>query len=165
MIEVRVALGPGAAETPEDRKRLLVELFSHIKTATAKEDLLLYLRTRLLVHMARKLKCQKIFTAENATRMAIKIMSLTSKGRGYTLPFETTFQDDRFPGVLLLRPMKDTLSKEVGIFNNLHKISSLALPSFTTLDPNPKASIDHLTEGQLLFSHEIQLLFSARFQC
>ena len=121
-------------------------MFDGIRTVTAKEDLLSHLRLRLLVHLARKHGCTKMFLGDNATRVAINILALTSQGRGYTLPFEGTFSDKRFEGLELLRPMRDILSKEVGLYNHLQHVASVPLPTFTSLDPNPKASITHLTE-------------------
>jgi len=91
-------------------------------------------------------RCNKVFLADNGTRLAIRVIAFTSKGRGYTLPFETCFSDKRFPDVTFLRPMKEILAKEVGIYNHYRNISSLILPDFCTKSTNPKLSIDFLTE-------------------
>ena len=76
-----------------------------------------------------------------------KVMSLTSKGRGFVVPLEANSEDKREQGVVFIRPMKDILSKEIGIYNHFMKIESIHRPTFTTLSTNPKDSIEHLTEG------------------
>ena len=91
--------------------------------------------------------------------MAIKVISLTSKGRGYTLPLETCLMDNRFPDLKLLRPLKDILSKEIGIFNYYKNIEPIIIPTFTTKAVNPKTSIDHLTEGNFFFKKKNLFIF------
>ena len=46
----------------------------------------------------------------------------------------------------IMRPMKDMLSKEIGLYNQFLHLDSVFIPSLTTMLP-PKASIERLTEG------------------
>ena len=46
----------------------------------------------------------------------------------------------------VMRPMKDMLSKEIGLYNQFLHLDSIFIPSLTTMLP-PKASIERLTEG------------------
>jgi hypothetical protein len=43
-------------------------------------------------------RCTKILVGESATHLAIKVISMTSKGRGAMLFAETTFEDQRYEG-------------------------------------------------------------------
>lgn len=87
--------------------------------------------------------------ADSSTRQAIKMISMTSKGRGYSIPLDIGVENDTsFPDLAILRPMKDILSKEIGLYNrfcNLEKYV-LAPTNWATKAP-PKNSIERLTEG------------------
>ncbi|CAJ0887643.1 7597_t:CDS:10 [Entrophospora sp. SA101] len=77
----------------------------------------------------------------------INVMSLTSKGRGFTLPLEISAQEDSwFKGLVVSRPMKDMLSKEIGIYNHFLELDIIFTPTLTTMKTSSKASIDKLTE-------------------
>ncbi|KAI8997672.1 hypothetical protein BDB01DRAFT_840856 [Pilobolus umbonatus] len=126
----------------------LKTLFNSIKKTTAKEDLLWNMKMALLVDTARREGCSYIFMADCATRQAIKMIALTSKGRGYSLPLDIGVENDiSFPGICVMRPMKDMLAKEIGFYNHFADISNLVIPTtnFNTMAPT-KNSIDRLTE-------------------
>ncbi|XP_069681595.1 cytoplasmic tRNA 2-thiolation protein 2-B [Periplaneta americana] len=121
------------------------KLMSSVHSLTAKEDLLQKIRNRLLLKIAKQLKCTKIFTAETANHLAVKILSNVSVGRGAQLPLDVGFCDNRDPGVMLLRPMRDFMKKEVVFYNAFNKIVSIAVPSLGT-KAGSHASIQKLTE-------------------
>ncbi|RCH94100.1 Cytoplasmic tRNA 2-thiolation protein 2, partial [Rhizopus stolonifer] len=126
----------------------LKQLFSSIKKTTAKEDLLWNIKMAMLVHVARREGCMYIFMADSATRQAIKMISMTSKGRGYSLPLDIGVDNQQsFPDVCIMRPMKDMLSKEIGFYNYFFKIDKFVLSPFNfgTMMAG-KTSIDRLTE-------------------
>ena len=65
-----------------------VRLFEQCRTVDAREDFLWMLRMRMLDRVARRFGCQWIMLGESATRVAIRTLAATSKGRGYTLPWD-----------------------------------------------------------------------------
>lgn len=86
--------------------------------------------------------------ADSATRQAIKMISMTSKGRGYSLALDIGVDNQQsFKDVCIMRPMKDMLSKEIGFYNHFTNIDKLVLSPFNfgTMMPG-KSSIDRLTE-------------------
>jgi cytoplasmic tRNA 2-thiolation protein 2 len=48
--------------------------------------------------------------------------------------------------LVILRPMKDMLSKEIRIYNQFLKLDTIFTPTLTTMKSS-KVSIDRLTEG------------------
>ncbi|CAJ0826104.1 2966_t:CDS:2 [Entrophospora sp. SA101] len=112
---------------------------------TTKQDFIWHLKLNLLTNIARKNGF--LFLGDCATRLSIKVMSLTSKGRGFTLPLEISAQEDSwFKGLVVSRPMKDMLSKEIGIYNHFLELDIIFTPTLTTMKTSSKASIDKLTE-------------------
>jgi hypothetical protein len=49
--------------------------------------------------------------------------------------------------VVMLRPLRDWLSKEVGLYLHFHGLTTVLVPTLTTRVAAATASIDHLTEG------------------
>ncbi|KAI9480418.1 MAG: hypothetical protein EXX96DRAFT_562519 [Benjaminiella poitrasii] len=127
----------------------LKELFGSIKKATAKEDLAWSLKMEMLVAVARREKCDYIFMADSATRQAIKMISMTSKGRGYSLALDVSVDNQQsFKDLCIMRPMKDMLSKEIGLYNHYTNLDQYIISplNFSTMMP-ARSSIDRLTEN------------------
>ncbi|CAG8585965.1 9993_t:CDS:10 [Cetraspora pellucida] len=126
-------------------KKKLQSLLDGVSKFTAKEDLAWHLKQCLLINTARKNGCTKLLLGDCSTRLSIKIISLTSKGRGFSLPLETSGLNSSFGDVTIVRPMKDMLSKEIGIYNKFQGFEATIISSLTSMMP-PKSSIDRLTE-------------------
>ena len=60
----------------------LVELFSSVQSLTAKEDLLIRLKQRLITLLVHKLNHTKVFLGPNATRLAGQLLTAVGQGRG-----------------------------------------------------------------------------------
>ncbi|KAJ3081706.1 Cytoplasmic tRNA 2-thiolation protein 2 [Quaeritorhiza haematococci] len=127
-----------------ERLRKCLEAISKM---SSKEDSVNHFKMQLLVKAARENGCRGLFVGDNATRIAIKAISQTSKGRGYSMPLDIGNEAAWFTDVTILRPLKEVLSKEIGIFNHYQSIQihPAATTSVTTKMP-AKASIDRLTE-------------------
>ncbi|RIA91741.1 hypothetical protein C1645_847160 [Glomus cerebriforme] len=123
----------------------LLNLLNNISKLTAKEDFIWYLKLCYLIDTARKNGCTRLFLGDCSTRLSIKIISLTSKGRGFSLPLETSGETDWFKDVIITRPMKDMLSKEIGIYNQFAGLEDIYIQSVTSM-MHAKASIERLTE-------------------
>lgn len=102
----------------------------------------------MLVTVARREGCSYIFMGDCATRQAIKMINMTSTGRGYTLPLDVGVENDTsFKDICVMRPMKDMLSKEIGFYNHFAKIDKYILPAYNFSTKMPaKSSIERLTE-------------------
>ncbi|KAG1470882.1 hypothetical protein G6F56_002432 [Rhizopus delemar] len=128
-----------------DKQEELKKLFDSIKKTTAKEDLLYHIKMEMLMQVAEREGCTYIFFGDSATRQAIKMISWTAKGRGYSLPLDISV-DTEIRGMGIMRPMKDMLSKEIGLYNHFSALQVLPPYNYSTMMP-PKSSIDRLTEG------------------
>ncbi|KAK6617290.1 hypothetical protein RUM44_005621 [Polyplax serrata] len=135
----------------------LVKLFDSVKSVTSKEDLLSVLRHNLILKLATKLNCSKIFTAEVGDNLAVKLMNNFSLGRGEQASFGTGFCDDRLTHCKILRPLRDFLCKEIVFYNKFHNINYIASRTFTTGLQN-NSSIQKLTEA---FITNLQVDFPA----
>lgn len=134
-------LEPGSPESLEK----LDSALNSLANLSAKEDLIENLRHSLLVHLARKTKSSILLLGESSTRIAIKTISLTSKGRGFSLPFEVAAEATCYEGLAIIRPLRDCLAKEIGIYNQYLGLRHPTIPSLSTKLP-PKASITRLSE-------------------
>lgn len=129
-----------------DRARVEIKsLFASIKSLTAKEDMLNRLRQRLLMEVAQVEGYSKVMTAHCGTRLAVNLLSDISQGRGAQVAMDTAFSDTR-SSVILVRPIRDFSSKEVAMYNSLHGVESVFIPTLTTKTPEG-SSIEHLTEA------------------
>ncbi|OZJ02183.1 hypothetical protein BZG36_04321 [Bifiguratus adelaidae] len=131
-----------------DKKEKLRQLFAQAGSLTAKEDLLWHIKMHLLVKAAQKLGCTRLILGDSATRIAIKVISFTAKGRGYSLPLEIGGDiHGLYPNLVILRPLKDMLAKEIAIYDHSQGLLNSLVPAtnFSTMAP-PTASIDRATE-------------------
>lgn len=97
-----------------------------------KEDIFHILIEKHIVEFARKNKFQKVLLGQNGTRMASKLISETSKGRGGSLPFILDFVDKHYEDVQLLNPMRNLISKEVGFYNYYNHLEILKIRKLWT---------------------------------
>ncbi|XP_048402379.2 cytoplasmic tRNA 2-thiolation protein 2 isoform X1 [Stegostoma tigrinum] len=122
------------------------ELFSSIKTLTAKEELLQTLRHHLLLYTARIKGYTKIMMGDSCTRLAVKLLTNISLGRGAALAVDTGFSDNRYGDIMMVRPMREYSSKEIAFYNKLFDVPNIFTPALDT-KANDKASIHRLTES------------------
>ncbi|CAB1450265.1 unnamed protein product [Pleuronectes platessa] len=131
---------------PEAHTQFLQQLIVSAKTLTARHDLLNTLRQHLLVHTARTEGYRKVMLGDNCTRLAIKLLTSISLGRGAQLAQDTGFSDSRYGDIILVRPMRDYSAKEIAYYNHLFNVVSVFIPSLDT-KTTEKASIQRLTES------------------
>ncbi|XP_066509197.1 cytoplasmic tRNA 2-thiolation protein 2 [Hoplias malabaricus] len=129
-----------------DHRLALERLFSSLKTLTAKEDMLQTLRQHVILHTARMKGYAKVMMGDSCTRLAVKLLSNISLGRGAALAADTGFSDPRYGDVVIVRPMRDYSSKEIAFYNMLFGVQSIFIPGLDTKVPD-KASIQRLTES------------------
>lgn len=68
--------------SPSSFDSQLYRLFSSVQSLTAKEDLLIRLKQRLITLIAVQLNHSKIFLGPNATRLSGQLLSAVGQGRG-----------------------------------------------------------------------------------
>ncbi|KAJ1736368.1 Cytoplasmic tRNA 2-thiolation protein 2 [Coemansia sp. Benny D160-2] len=127
-------------------KERLKAFFAGLTTDTDREEMLDVLKSLLLVRLARKEGCGVLLMGDSGTRIATKIVSLASRGRGFSLPFEVGAESTWFSDVVVYRPMRDFIMKEIGFFNRWTAQKTVVVPTFTTAAP-ARASIGRLTEA------------------
>ncbi|KAJ2702954.1 Cytoplasmic tRNA 2-thiolation protein 2 [Coemansia sp. IMI 203386] len=136
---------PASEEQHSPRERLH-RLFDSLGSATNRESLLDAIKTYLLARLARESGCSVLLMGDSATRIASKIVSLTSRGRGFSLPLEVASECAWLDGLTVVRPMRDFVAKEIAFLNLWAGFRSVVVPTFTTGAP-AHASIDRLTEA------------------
>ncbi|KAF9107041.1 Cytoplasmic tRNA 2-thiolation protein 2 [Mortierella sp. GBA35] len=97
----------------------LKALLGACTTLTAKETILQHFRSSLLIQLAKRGQCTILALGDSATRVAIQIIELTSIGRGYSLPHETSLMSNWVQDCKVIRPLKDCLVKELDTFCGL----------------------------------------------
>ena len=83
---------------------------------TAKASLIKDLKRQLILRAASDLNCDKVFTGECATSLAITLLSGVATGRGAQVGNEAGFCDRRNSEVQVLRPLREFSIKEVSFF-------------------------------------------------
>ncbi|KAI8817586.1 uncharacterized protein EV422DRAFT_541273 [Fimicolochytrium jonesii] len=129
--------------TPAERLR---QCFNSLGKLTAKEDMLQTLTMKAVLDTARAHGCSLAALGDNATRLAVKVVSLTSKGNGFSLPLEMAVASKWHKDITVIKPLRDVLAKEVVLFNKYENLDYAVVRDFTTGMP-AKASIDRLTEA------------------
>ena len=140
------------ADAPARARAELGAALAAMRTITAREDLVRQLRTHLLLDHARRGGYAKVLVGDNATRLAVHTLAETGRGRAAVLPLSIAFAQVHPAAaaaavVTTLRPMREMLSKEVGLYLHFANQTPVVLPTLTTKSPSARASIDHLTEG------------------
>ncbi|KAM7146630.1 cytoplasmic tRNA 2-thiolation protein 2 isoform 1-T1 [Macrochelys suwanniensis] len=136
---------PGARLLGAVRTEQLVRLFGSVKTLTAKEELLQTLRNHLILHTARAQGYSKVMMGDSCTRLAVKLLTNLSLGRGASLAVDTGFSDDRHGDVVVVRPMREYSAKEIAFYNHLFGVPTVFAPALDT-KALEKASIHRVIE-------------------
>ncbi|KAF9119146.1 Cytoplasmic tRNA 2-thiolation protein 2 [Mortierella sp. 14UC] len=104
----------------QEKIHKLKALLGACTTLTAKETVLQHFRSSLLIQLAKRGQCTTLALGDSATRVAIQIIELTSIGRGYSLPHETSLLSSWVQDCKMVRPLKDCLVKELDTFCGLN---------------------------------------------
>ena len=113
-------------DSTASRSDHLRTLFSSLSSPSSKIDIVSVLQTRLIVAKAKELKCETVIWGDSTTRLAERTLTETAKGRGFSLPWQTS--DGIMPhGITFLFPMRELFRRE------LHAFSMLTSPPLTPL--------------------------------
>jgi tRNA(Ile)-lysidine synthase TilS/MesJ len=113
-----------------------------------KEDVFEIRLDKLIVDFARRNKFEKVMLGQNGTRLSSKLISDTSKGKGFSLPFSLAFVDNHHKDVVLCHPMRNFLAKEVGIYNYWKKLE--ICPTLTGFLRDSNMTVSNLSETFIL---------------
>ncbi|KAJ2805816.1 Cytoplasmic tRNA 2-thiolation protein 2 [Coemansia helicoidea] len=128
------------------RKARLAALFAGLGSITDKEDMLEIIKTALIADMARRSGCGAVLMGDSATRVAVRAMALTSRGRGFSLPLDVGAEAQWFGRMVVQRPMREFLAKEIAFFNRWTGQQDATVPGFATGLPK-SVSIGRLAEA------------------
>ncbi|XP_073515273.1 cytoplasmic tRNA 2-thiolation protein 2 [Phyllobates terribilis] len=134
------------SRVPPETTSALTEVFNSARTLTAKVELLQSLRNHLILHVARTCGYSKVMCGESCTRLAARLLSNISLGRGAFLALDTGFSDDRSGDVVIVRPMREYSLKEISFYNRLFHVPSVFIPTMETMAPE-NSSLQHLSES------------------
>lgn len=129
----------------DEHTTALRDMFNSARTLTAKQELLHSLRNHLILHIARTHGYSKVMSGESCTRLAVRLLSNISLGRGAFLALDTGFADSRYGDVVVVRPMREYSLKEISFYNRFFNVPSVFVPAMDTKASN--SSIQLLSES------------------
>ncbi|KAF7256755.1 hypothetical protein EG68_05464 [Paragonimus skrjabini miyazakii] len=112
-----------------------------------------WIRRVLLAECARLLNCGFLCLGDSGTRVASSFLVGVIEGRGGHSCMETTFLDQRFGNIAILRPLRDFMIKELVFyarFSNLNMSTPRDLVTQTVLERPGITSVPRLCEDFLL---------------
>jgi hypothetical protein len=132
-------------------KEKCIQFFKALGTQSSRQDALQSLILNVLIRFTQKIGYNSILCADTCTRMAIKAIAETSKGRGRHVPFQVA-SESSLNNITFLRPLKDITHHEIKLYNELADISCETLPKMFSEE---QPSIDSLTRGEYYFHAKI----------
>ncbi|KAJ3354130.1 Cytoplasmic tRNA 2-thiolation protein 2, partial [Kappamyces sp. JEL0680] len=134
----------GPERSADDAALSLKHSIQTAGTLSSQEDLLRIYTLECLYRAAQAHSCNTLVLGDNATLLAIKTLANTAKGQGIGLADELSLSFTNRQGLQILKPMREHLAKEIGLFNQFQGLESYVHPNLTT-GLNKNASIDRLT--------------------
>ena len=101
-----------------ERRRRCRELVLGVRDETGREDLIAHLRMQRLRAAAESGSVDLLLLGECATRMAVRAIAETVKGKGYAMPGNIQLADNRLgkDRPTVLRPLRDSVAKELAFY-------------------------------------------------
>eukprot|EP00898_Chlorokybus_atmophyticus_P008764 jgi/Chlat1/888/Chrsp107S01331 len=136
------------SEGAERRAAELVRQTLNVSDVTGREDLLEHLRMRVLMKVASADGYNKLVRGDCASRLAVRTISATSKGRGFSLAADIQYVDTRYrvlspvphsqeesqhqhhpsPMPVIVTPLRDIMIKELAMLCHLQKLRTVFVP-------------------------------------
>lgn len=107
----------------EDLKTQLQDLLNSCSSSSAREDLVLQLRQDLISKCAQALGFTKVFVGDNATSLAVSLLSSVSQGRGAHVASRVHFKSLHHQ-TEIYRPMREILLNEIEAYININNVST-----------------------------------------
>lgn len=148
-LETLVEQFPSATIQVDDQKSGLVinglETIDDLKSRTSRQDILGLLRKQMILAFSRKNGFKTTIWGYSTTRLAEMVLSLTSKGRGQEIPVQIDVETYNTKYQRIIYPIRDVLSSEIDIYNDLQGLANLVVESTATVPVTTKLqSIDEL---------------------
>lgn len=116
-------------------------------TRTSQQDLLEILRRQLILGYAKRESFNTIIWGYSTTRLAEMVLSLTTKGRGQDIPVLIDNEEVIIDNVVNIYPLKDLMSSEIVLYNNLQQLSELVVEPVAKIPATTKLqSINELVQ-------------------
>lgn len=121
-----------AAATQRERAARLRALVASVSDPTGREDLIGYLRNRLLLRAAGSMGCNRVARGDSATRLAIRVVAEACKGRGYGLPGDIQPLDAREgPGeAAVVLPVREVAARDLALYCRLSGLGFSSSPAY-----------------------------------
>ena len=127
------------------------KILGQIQDASLEATFLKDVRLQILSMAAKALSCNKIFSGESATSLAISLLSGVAMGRGAQVANQSGFRDFRSADVPLLRPLREFSVDEVAFFNKYQLPEIMPTPHVSKATAQDRGySIEKLTETFVL---------------
>jgi cytoplasmic tRNA 2-thiolation protein 2 len=108
----------GQGTTNEDSLIRLHKLLSSVNSSSSKTDILGIFLRRVVVQFTKLQELDGVLWGDSTTKLAEKVLSESSKGRGYSLPWSVTDGETPFD-VLFHFPLREVLKKEIAEYVKL----------------------------------------------
>ncbi|CAH8552661.1 unnamed protein product [Schistosoma turkestanicum] len=111
-----------------------------------------YSRLNLLINCAKNLDCAYLILGECGNRIAVKYLLDIIEGRGNQSSIQTSFLDERYQDVTIIRPLRDFLTKELILFAHFMHLESITPndPFTSIILKNPNINtLERLTQDFL----------------
>ncbi|MCO5614652.1 hypothetical protein L7F22_068936 [Adiantum nelumboides] len=126
-----------------NREERLQNLLKSVTDPTGKEDLLEHLRMQALQQAARKHGYTRLVLGLSTSRIAVKVISETSKGCGFSFPAGIQYYDARWTVPVVL-PLRDCVAKDLVLLCHFRNLKWVFIPTFSTLTL-PQRTINSLS--------------------
>lgn len=123
----------------------LVAALENVTSLSAKENLLVTFRHRLLTEVAQRYGYTKVFVGDNANRVSTRLLGNIAQGRASTIPLDTGLVDDRNRDVHFIRPLRELPIEEIMEFLLLNNLKTIITPTVRSTS-NSVSSIESITE-------------------
>lgn len=147
-----IQLSANLSEVPLER---LVDSVKSIKSPSDRQEILDYVRMKILANWARVNDCEMILMGDCADRTAVHLVSQVCTGRGFEMPSRSQYIQSRF-GCVFGYPLRDITFRDILLFNRHRKLEAVPATTFTTLKSIKQGGIAHLCEN---FIFELQAKF------
>ncbi|CAH8625191.1 unnamed protein product [Schistosoma bovis] len=111
-----------------------------------------YYRLNLLIDCARKLDCKYLVLGECSNRVTVKYLLEIIEGRGNHSSIQTSFLDERYQDITIVRPLRDFLAKEIALYAHFMHLEFVTpndpLTSIVLKNPNVN-TLERLTQDFL----------------
>ncbi|GFT75144.1 cytoplasmic tRNA 2-thiolation protein 2 [Nephila pilipes] len=112
---------------------------------SAKLDYIKHIRLLLMTEIASQAGFTHVFVGDTSCSLAENLLNDINLGRGSQISADTNFYDARYK-VVVCRPLREFLNKEIALFLHLNHCSYTVLPDLLT-KTDAKSSIQRLTES------------------